>query len=99
MIVKLNTTTFQLYLKIKTVAECIFSPLTFINTLIEESQFSCQWEIVCISPIPKVTNPKALQDYRPIPILLLSKMYEKLVLLKIADFIETQEVYNKYQSG
>ena len=86
---------------IKPIAEYIASPLTFIsNNLIEESKFPDQWEIARISPIPKVTNPTELKDYRPISILpILSKVYEKQVLHQITDFIETQQVYDKHQSG
>ena len=86
---------------IKPIAEYIVSPLTFIiNNLIEESKFPDQWKIARISPIPKVTNPTELKDYRPISILpILSKVYEKQVLHQITDFIETQQVYDKHQSG
>ena len=86
---------------IKPIAEYIASPLTFIiNNLIEESKFPDQWKIARISPIPKVNNPTELKDYRPISILpILSKVYEKQVLHQITDFIETQQVYNKHQSG
>ena len=63
-------------------------------------KFPDQWKIACISPIPKVANPTELKDYCPISILpVLSKVYEKQVLHQIADFIETQQVYNKHQSG
>ena len=64
---------------IKPIAEYIVSPLTFIiNNLIEESKFPDQWKIARISPIPKVTNPTELKDYRPISILpILSKVYKK----------------------
>ena len=64
---------------IKPIAEYIASPLTFIiNNLIEESKFPDQWKIARISPIPKVTNPTELKDYRPISILpILSKVYKK----------------------
>ena len=86
---------------IKPIAECTASPLTIIiNNLIEESKFQDQWRITRISPIPKVTNPTELKDYRPISILpILFKMYEKQVLRQIKDFTETQQVYNKHQSG
>ena len=41
-----------------------------------------------------------MKDYRAISILpILSKVYEKQVLHQITDFIETQQVYNKHQSG
>ena len=86
---------------IKPIAEYIASPLTFIiNNLIEESKFPDQWKIARISPIPKVTNPAELKDYGQISILpILSKLYEKQVLHQATDFIETQQVYNKDQSG
>ena len=76
-------------------------PLTFIiNNLIEESKFQDQWKIARISLIPKVTNPTELKDYRLISILpILSKVYKKQVLHQTTDFIETQQVYNKHQSG
>ena len=71
---------------------------------IHNQQFNLRTEIsrsiARISPIPKVTNPTKLKDYRPISILpILSKVYEKQVLHKITGFIETQQVYNKHQSG
>ena len=86
---------------IKPIAEYIASSLTFIiNNLIEELNFQDQWKIARISPISKIANPTELRDYRLISILpILSKMYEKQVLHKITDFIETQQVYNKHQSG
>ena len=86
---------------IKPIAEYIASPLTFIiNNLIKESKFPDQYKIARISPIPKVNNPTELKDYRPISILpILSKVYEKQVLHQIKDFIETQQVYSKHQSG
>ena len=70
-----------------------------INNLIEESKFPDQklliWKIARINPIPKITNPTELKDYRLISILsILSKVYEKQ-----KNFIETQQVYNKHQSG
>ena len=76
-------------------------PLTFIiNNSIEESKFPDQWKIARISLIPKVTNPTELKDYRLISILpILSKVYKKQVLHQTTDFIETQQVYNKHQSG
>ena len=82
---------------------CDNIPVSFIKPIaeyIEESKFPDQWKIARISPIPKVTNPAELKDYRQISILpILSKVYEKQVLHQATDFIETQQVYNKDQSG
>ena len=48
--------------------------------------------VSCIKPIAEyITSPSILP--------ILSKVYEKQVLHQITDFIETQQVYNKYQSG
>ena len=86
---------------IKPISEYISSPLTFIiNNFIKEAKFPSQWKIARISPIPKVSTPSELKDYRPVSILpILSKVYEKLVLKQITQFIEEQNVYHKYQSG
>ena len=86
---------------IKPITEYITSPLTFIiNNWIEELNFQDQWKIALISPIPKNTSLTELKDYRSISIFpILSKVYEKQVLHQIANFIESQQVYNKHQFG
>ena len=86
---------------IKPVAEYLESPLTFIiNNFIVTSTFPGIWKIARISPIPKILNPSQLKDYRPISILpILSKIYEKLVLQQMTEFIEKQLIYHKHQSG
>ena len=86
---------------IKPVAEYLESPLTFIiNNFIVTSTFPGIWKIARISPIPKIVNPSQLKDYRPISILpILSKIYEKLVLQQMTEFIEKQLIYHKHQSG
>ena len=64
------------------------------------SAFPAIWKITCISVIPKVLNPSQLKDYRPVPILpIISKIYEKLILQQMTEFIEKQLIYHKYQSG
>ena len=70
------------------------------NSRIHCLTFPDQWKIVRISLIPKVINTTELKDYRSISILLiLSKVFEKQVLHQITDFIETEQSYNKHQSG
>ena len=66
---------------VKSGAEYIFSLLVFcMKNLIEEFKFPEQWKITCMSPIPKVTNPTQLENYRPILILpVLWNKYEKLI--------------------
>ena len=86
---------------IKPVVEFLVSPLTFvINNYIATNNFPNAWKTARISPIPKITQPVELKDYRPVSILpVLSKVYEKLVLQQLAVFIERESVYHQYQSG
>ena len=86
---------------IKPVVEFLVSPLTFvINSYIATNSFPDASETARISPIPKITQPVELKDYRPVSILpVLSKVYEKLVLQQLAVFIERESVYHQYQSG
>ncbi|XP_071959521.1 uncharacterized protein [Antedon mediterranea] len=45
-----------------------------------------QWKTACISPIPKIKNPKELNDYRPIAITSnVGKCLEKIVLRQLLD--------------
>ena len=86
---------------IKPVAEYLESPLTFIiNNFVVTSASSGIWKIAHISLILKIVNPSQLKDYRLISILpILSKIYEKLVLKQMAEFIEKWFIYHKHQSG
>ena len=86
---------------IKPVVEFFVSSLTFvINNYIAANNFPNAWKTARSSPIPKITQPVELKDYRPVSILpVLSKVYEKLVLLQLAVFIERESVYHQYQSG
>ena len=86
---------------IKPLSEYLRSPLTFIiNNFIVTSTFPGIWKITRISPIPKIVNPSQLKNCQPISILpILSKIYEKLVLQQMTEFIEKQLIYHKHQSG
>ena len=79
----------------------ICSPIChIINTSIHQSIFPSQWKISKISPIPKVDSPNESSDYRPISILpILSKVYERLIMLQMTNFLETEELLSQHQSG
>ena len=81
--------------------EVLISPLTFvINNYIATNNFPDVWKTARISPIPKITQPVELKDYRSVSILpVLSKVYKKFVLQQLAVFIERESVYHQYQSG
>ena len=86
---------------IKPIAEFLASPLChIINTCIQMSAFPTKWKTARISPIPKVDDPRANDDYRPISILpVLSKIFERLVMNQIVDFIEKEKILNEKVCG
>ena len=65
---------------VKLVSDHLASPLTHIlNTCISKLDFPTLWKVARISPIPKVGEPQANDDFRPIFIWrVLSKVYERL---------------------
>ena len=50
--------------------------------------------------IPKIGNPANVKEFRPISTLpVLSKVYEKVILIQLLNYIENSDVYNPTQSG
>ena len=85
---------------IKPISEFLVSPITFIiNNFIKTNQFPDRRKLTRISPIPKLQLPMEPKDYRPVSILSLSKIYERVVSEEITNFIEKNLVYHHYQSG
>ena len=86
---------------LKLVSEYIGSPITnIINNCIKANSFPKMWKIARISPIPKVKVPTKPSDYRPISVLLvLSKVFERIILNQVKRFIDKHEVYQSTQSG
>ncbi len=71
-----------------------------INSCIRPSYFPEAWKIARISPIPKIEQPIAEQDYRPVSILpALSKVFERLVSRQMISFIEDLALFNSSISG
>ena len=91
-----NTATF-----IKPVSKFLVLPITFIiNNFIKINQFPDIWKLARISPIPKIQLQVELKDYRLVSIFpILSKVYERVVLEQITNFIEKKLIYQYYQSG
>ena len=86
---------------LKPVSDLIISPLThIINCFIEASEFPKAWKQARISPIPKNPSPQKLSDYRPISVLpVLSKVYERIVMAQLTNFIEDTAKYQSTQHG
>ena len=86
---------------LKPVSEHLVSPLVnIINNAIDRKTFPDAWKVARVSPVPKIDQPTKLKDYRPISILpVLSKVYERVILYQLCDFIEKNAVYRPNQSG
>ena len=86
---------------LKYCVDYITSPIChIINECIRSNYFPNQWKISRISPVPKVDNPKVPSDFRPISILpILSKVYERLLMLQMVSFLDSQMALSKHQSG
>ena len=86
---------------LKLVADHIASPLTdIINGYLSNHSFPALWKLARVTPIPKIDQPTDVDDYRPITILpALSKVYERLILHQVLEFINLNEVLNGTVSG
>ena len=82
-------------------SEFLVSPISFIiNNFSKINQFPDIWKLARISPIPKIQLQVELRDYRPVSILpIFSKIYERVALEEITNFIEKKLIYHHYQSG
>ena len=85
---------------VKLAAENMASPLTYIiNKCIRLSVFPTEWKCARISVIRKIDNPKTGDDYRQISILpVLSKVFERLIMEQLCNFIETNNIYSSTQA-
>ena len=86
---------------LKPVVDQITSPIVhIINTSINREIFPYTWKVARVCPIPKIDNPVTVKDFQPIFILpVLSKVYEKVILSQLLNYIENSAVYNPTQSG
>ena len=79
----------------------IASPIVnIINNCIDKSVFPTAWKIARVCPIPKIDNPIDVTKYRPISVLcILSKVFERIILTQLCNYIEVKASYNLTQSG
>ena len=67
-----------------------------INIFISNNTFPAAWKMARVSPIPKFDSQINADQYRLIAILLaLSKVYERLVLNQILEFIEQNHIFTE----
>jgi len=62
--------------------------------------FHKRWKMSIVKPLPKVPNPKTLQQLRPISILpAMSKILEKVAVRQMVAYVDQKEILPKLQSG
>ncbi|KAL1447518.1 hypothetical protein WDU94_010887 [Cyamophila willieti] len=86
---------------LKPIFNSIVDPLTdIINSSLSSGVFPQQWKIGRVVPLPKISKPKGLNDFRAISLLpVFSKVLEKIVHHQILSFCNSHSLFNPYQSG
>ena len=71
-----------------------------INNCIDKNVFPTAWKIARVCPVPKIDNPIDVTKYRQISVLcILSKVFERVILAQLCNYIEVKASYNLTQSG
>ena len=71
-----------------------------INTSIDKEIFPDCWKVAHVRSIPKIDNLATVKDFWPKSILLvLSRVYEKVILGQLLKYIKKSAVYNHIQTG
>jgi hypothetical protein len=86
---------------IKSVSPFAIEAITHLmNASLEKGDFPLSWKKSIIIPLPKKQNPSNLNELRPISVLpAMSKILEKLVIQQVTEFINTENLLPKLQSG
>lgn len=70
------------------------------NRSIDSSIFPSAWKSVYIIPLNKISPPRSLSDTRPIANTShLSKVFERVIANQVVNYLESNELLDKYQSG
>ena len=70
------------------------------NHCLQSGVFPSIWKSANIIPLPKGPNPTVCKDFRPVSILCaLSKALEKVIHSQVCDYITSNRLINKFQSG
>lgn len=86
---------------IKTSIDTIISPLVhIINLMLQTGYFPDKMKLSLIKPLHKKGSKKESENYRPIALLPnFSKIFEKVIYKRIANFLEKHNVLSQYQFG
>lgn len=70
------------------------------NKCINEETFPDQFKIASVTPIPKKTSLKTINDFRPISLLpMFSKIFEKILVQRMTKFLNKNDVLTSSQFG
>jgi len=86
---------------VKLANKVLTSMLTkLFNKCIQLETFSDNFKKAHVIPLPKVSSPKTLSDFRPISLLsIFSKLFEKLIETKMMKFINKNKLLTPSQYG
>lgn len=86
---------------LKLAADFVAQPLTLLyNLSIENKEIPSVWKSAFVTPLLKGGDPAVLTNYRPISNLCtLAKVLESLVCNQLKDFLYSNELISKLQSG
>lgn len=71
-----------------------------LNFSLSNSVYPSQWKKALVIPLPKVKEPCENKHFRPINILcVLGKILDKIVYKQVRDFLNSNNILSKYQSG
>jgi hypothetical protein len=86
---------------IVSVLDCVLPVLTdIINASFFNGEFPSLWRKAFVIPLPKISNPTVLSNFRPISILpFLSKVAEAVAHKQLSHFIFSHNLLSPYQSG
>ena len=74
--------------------------LMVINNSLITSTFPTLWKLAVIKPVPKVTKPRSVNQFRPISLLCsLSKILETFVYNQLLAYLTSIEALDPLQSG
>ena len=86
---------------LKLCAATIFKPFTrLINTSLSLGQYPICWKMANVIPLFKKNNRQLRNNYRPISLLVsLSKICEKVVFVRLHNFLNNTGFFYRFQSG
>ena len=86
---------------LKNYREILSLPLVkLINISFETMFFPDMFNIACITPIPKLSNPKVVSHYRPISVIhIISKIFERYFFNRLYSFMDRFSILSPSQFG